>query len=74
MRGALDHRDRAGTHWHNVEAQLAPKTAKIGFLIRAVIRQARVISARSRELGYVEGKNITLSRAPPRAITTGFPR
>ena len=49
-----------------IEAQLAPKRAKVGFLMSGSGSSARLASFRREflKLGYVEGKNVTLqSRA-----------
>jgi putative ABC transport system substrate-binding protein len=45
----------------NIEAQLPPKTAKIGFLMSGTGSSARLASFRREflKLGYVEGKNVT---------------
>ena len=59
-----------------IEAQLAPKTAKIGFLMSGAGSSVRLayISARVSETRICRRQERHLSsRAPPISITTGFP-
>src|SRR5918995_3801070 len=49
-----------------IQAQLPPKTAKIGFLMSGSGSSARLASFRREflKLGYVEGKNVTFESRP----------